>query len=257
MTLEQKGYRYLYHILRVKNIESVLSHKMLYSEYDRYKNKLQVDGAYSITTFNFKKPWNVDPGQYPGLYMGFYDKLPTLDKDEIALIFPAELLYKQKNWHFNLFDRNGTIGYDTYTHDTIHLVPDFDVVQKFYLDKIGRYYNEVVFHDSIDMRNCLSVYDGVDLFSISEYSKGTICHEQIIDPREGAFLYYSDRWYTGMSVPYYSLPEETTTSVDFYRNQVKKYAPQLESELDSAESKREIENIVERSDLFNAFYLNR
>jgi hypothetical protein len=255
--LDEKGYRYLYHVLKQKNMESILSHGMVYSEYDRYKHKIQVDGAYSITSFNFNKPWSVDPGQYPGLYMSLTDRLPNLEKDEIALIFPTELLTRQKNWHFNLFDRNGTFGYDTYTHETIHLLPEFKEVKKFYMEKIGRYYNEVVFHDSIDLRNCSFVYDSdTVLHSIAEYSGNKIKHELIIDNRPGAFLYYSDRWYTGMKVPYYST-DDYTTSVDFYRDYVKKYIKYIKKELDKATTKKEIEELISGLDLFTCMYVYR
>jgi hypothetical protein len=256
--LDEKGYRYLYHILKRENMESVLSHKMLYSEADRYKHKIVVDGVYSTTTFNFKKPWSVDPGQYPGLYMSLMDCLPDLGKEEIALVFPSELLARQTNWHFNLFDRNGTFGYDTYTHDSIHLVPDLKDVKNFYMEKIGRYHNEVVFHDSIDMKNCSFVYDGTELYSIADYSHGNITHELSVDERPGAFLYYSDRWYTGMKVPYYSLPEMSTTSVDFYRDYVKRYVKcdaELILNLNNATTKRAIEILVEN--IFTSMYLER
>jgi hypothetical protein len=260
--LDEKGYRYLYHILKKENIESVLSHQMLYSEYDRYKHKIQVDGVYSITTFNFNKPWSVDPGQYPGLYMSLTDRLPDLGDGEIALVFPTEILSRQKNWHFNLFDRNGTFGYDTYTHENIHLLPEFGDVKQFYMEKIGRYHNEVVFHDSIDMKNCWFVYDGKELYSIADYSNSRITHELVVDGRPGAFLYYSDRWYTGMKVPYYSLPEEYTTSVDFYREYVKKCIKDTDlnnlNNLNNTTTKRDIEILIEnKEDLFTRMYLDR
>lgn len=259
MTLETKSYKYLWHILKKKNLDSILSHKMLYSELDRFNHRIQVDGAYSITTFNFNKPWVVYPGQFPGLYMSLTCELPKPEKDEVILVFPTELLYRQKNWHFNLFDRNGTIGYDTYTYKNIDTLPYMYPVTSFYEEKVGRYFNEVVFHDSIDMRNCQFVYDGNVLKTIEEYTDNKIHHELIINDSPGAFLYYSDRWYTGMDVPYYTKRDEYETSVDFYREYVKEYIKDQEliKEIDKATTKKEIEQIIEDNDLFTQLFINR
>lgn len=262
--LDEKGYRYLYHVLKKENLESVLSHKMLYSEFDRYRLRIQVDGAYSTTVFNFDKPWVVCSGQFPGLYMSLSNELPKLEKDEICLLFPTEILHLQKNWHFNLFDRNGTFGYDTYTHETMHLLPPFQEVKDFYIDRIKRYSNEVVFHDSIDMRGCQFVYDGKDLYSLHSLASSfpsSLEYELVVNNRPGAFLYYSDKWYTGINVPYYSRPDETITSLDFYREYVKEYIKnkniEIIEKINMATSKREIENLIEKEDLFTFLFMNR
>lgn len=250
--LDEKGYRYLWHILKKKNLESVLLHKMLYNEHDRFNHRIQAEGAYSITTFNFDKKWSIEPGQYPGLYMSLTDELPKIEKDEILLLFPTEILLLQKNWHFNLFDRNGTFGYDTYTYENIEDIPNIKDVKSFYKNNNNRKYkynNEVVFHHSVDMRNCQFVYDGKDLKPISEFG---IKHTIIINNNPGLFLYYSDRWYTGMDVPYYSRPEENQTSVEFYKEYCKKYLynndndnDNLKIQIDQQKDKKGVENVIE------------
>lgn len=242
--LYEKGYRYLCHVFPKKNLEGILSHNMLYNEHDRYNQQIQVDGAYSITTFNFNKPWVVWPGQYPGLYMSLTNELPILQKNEYALLFPTELLYHQTGWHFNLFDRNGTFGYDTYTHENIDTVPDFHSVKTFYMEKVGRYYNEVVFHHSIDLRNCQFLYDGTDVHPILNYG---IEHQLIANHTPGIFLYYSDLYYSGMEVPYYSYPEKATTSVEFYKEYCKKYISDLEliNKVELEKTKKDIEHLIE------------
>lgn len=241
--IDEKGYRYLWHILKKKNLDSIFAHGMIYNERDRFHHRIQVDGAYSTTTFNFSKPWIVWPGQYPGVYMSITDELPKLEKDEIILLFPTELLFHQKNWHFNLFDRNGTIGYDTYTHENIHTLPHIQEVKTFYKEKIGRYHNEVVFHHSVDIRNCQFVYDG-EFHPILEFGI-----QYSITPNTSLelFLYYSDRWYTGMPVPYYSSPDESITSVAFYKEYCKKYitSPNLVQQIDNETTKKGIENVIE------------
>lgn len=121
---------------------------MIYCEYDRYRFRIQSEGAYSITRFDLNKPWYISPGQFPGLYMGLTGQLPELSIGEIAIVFSKEIL-KQSNWHFNLYDRNGTFGYDTYTYENFMDIPKFADVEAYYLKKIGRYHNEVVFHGSV------------------------------------------------------------------------------------------------------------
>ena len=243
---DEKGYRYLYHILKKKNLESVLSHGMLYNEHDRYNMKIQAEGVYSITTFDFSKPWVVWPGQYPGLYMNLTDELPKLEKDEVLLLFPTELLRRQKNWHFNLFDRNGTIGYDTYTYENMDTLPYFYAVKTFYKEKVGRYYNELVFHHSVDIHNCQFVYDGKELHPISDFG---IEYKLTPNEKPGLFLYYSDRWYTGMDVPYYNHRDEYKTSVEFYKEYCKKCISinkdSLFEKIDKETDKNGIEKVIE------------
>lgn len=252
--LRAKGYHYLTHVFLKKNLASLFASGQIYSEYDRYRHRLQVDGAYSTTCFRFDRPWTLDPGQYPGVYMGLYDTLPVLAENELAFVFPLEVLDNQVNWHFNLFDRNGTMGYDTYTHETMTDVPPFDEVKAFYLGTVGRYFNEVVFHDTIDLQHATHLYDGEKNAILQGIS-----HPLSPSPQRGAFVYYSDIYYSGMKVPYFSRPEEHCISPAFYREWCLRYVDEEYRELIPAEatSCREIERALESKDVFTKMYLER
>lgn len=257
-TLRAKGYRYLTHVFLKKNLASLLASGQIYSEYDRYRHRLQIDGAYSTTTFRFDRPWTVDPGQYPGVYMGLYDALPVLAESEMAFVFPLEILDNQVNWHFNLFDRNGTMGYDTYTSETITDVPPFDEVKAFYLQTVGRYFNEIVFHDTIDLRNATHLYDGEECTLLVDHG---VPHQLCPDPRRGAFVYYSDIYYSGMKVPYFSRPEEHRIRSAFYREWCLRHIRDSDRQLipseDTALSCRDLERILESKEVFTKMYLER
>ena len=50
--LRSRGYNYLWHVLPIKNLDSILQTKMLYTEHDRHKNRIQAGGAYSISVLD-------------------------------------------------------------------------------------------------------------------------------------------------------------------------------------------------------------
>lgn len=256
--LRERGYNYLWHVLPIKNLDSILHTKMLYTEYDRHKNRIQAGGAYSISVLDFDKPWRVGPGQYPGIYLSLTADKPELSSGEIALFFSLELL-SQRNWHFNLYDRNGTFGYDTYTLENIDRLPNFKEVSRFYNETVGiKYHNEVVFHDSIPMSNCSAVYDGVRVVPIEEYG---IQHKLSLVNSPGAFLYYSDIYYTGAEIPYL-FSEKCQTSDDFYKKYCAKYLGLYAKIVEPWNTKTRIEDaisyqIVFGMDLFTYLFLNR
>lgn len=113
---------------------------------------------------------NFGSGGFPGVYLSLlYDKqkLKLEEDDGIILVFPIELLLKQHNYHYNLIDKNGTCGYDTYHSHNIHEAPHPEKLEEFCSKQINKFTkrqkkwpgNEVVFHDSIDIRllSCICV----------------------------------------------------------------------------------------------------
>ena len=258
--LDNLGYKYLWHVFREENWNSILDTKMIYCEYDRYRYRIKSDGAYSITPIDFNEPWRVCPGQYPGLYMGLTNKLPQLGEGEMAVLFSKDIL-KQHNWHLNLFDRNGTVGFDTYTCENIIMVPPYADVERYYIEKAGRYHNEVVFHDSIPLQNAVYIYkyDQSYLQPIEDYG---ITHKITLDIKSGAYLYYSDIYYTGMEVPYYHRDDYFTTTDEFHRDYCLKYLGKFRNVIDDCYTKLEIDDRIssykiDNIDLMTHLYINR
>lgn len=261
-----QGYNYLVHHTTKENWENIKKHKYIYSEYDRYINKIESKGVYSITSFNFNKPWENSPGQFPGIYCSLINNVNDLYKqfnmtDESLLLFLRLELLNQKNWHFNLFDRCGTFGYDTFTYENIINIPDYNIVSKFYIENIGKYYNEVIFHDSISFSNVDFIYDGNKIHE--RKSSINLCSKY------GGFLYYSDLYYTGMDVPYFSYPDKISTDDIFYKKYCQKYLGKYCNILKDCNTKLEIEDkiasvnpncckfINKQKNLFTYLFLNR
>ena len=146
--LREKGYLYIGHHTTLKNLEQILKTGKVMTEYERWKNKIDVSGIYSYCPINFEDPFSVSP-DFSGVYCHLVHDLKDihLDKNEIVLLFPLDMLL-QKNWHFNVCDRNGYFYPDTYIRETLDDIPDIQTIKNFYKEKEVRYVgNEVIFHD--------------------------------------------------------------------------------------------------------------
>lgn len=255
----KQGYNYIVHHTSKINWKNIKKTEWFYSEYDRYKLNIESSGLYSITSFNFKKPWKIQHGQFPGIYCSIINNLDDLKEqiemssNDILLFFRLEML-NQKNWHFNLFDRNGTFGYDTFTYENAEDLPPYQDVKNFYMEKLNKYFNEIVFHDSISIKNVDFIYDGHNIIKMN--SSLHLCD------KIGGFLYYSDLYYTGLNVPFYSKPESIKTTDIFYREYCKKYLGTYRGIIKDCSNKMVIENLILGEkvggvDLFTYLFLNR
>ena len=201
----EKGYTSIAHHTTLENLHKIIEHRYIYTEYERHQMRIDNKGVYAYTEFNFDNDYEVVAGQYPGTYMNLIYILKEfiLGKNNVLIIFPLDLL-QQKNWHLNLVDRNGTIGYDTYFHNNIHEIPDINSIKEFYQD----YYigNEIVFHDKINISNCIDII-GCDL---------KIDHKLNLDLISlPCYLYYSDDHYGGIDIKYLN-KENICTTDEFY-----------------------------------------
>ena len=249
--LNEKGYTCIAHHTTLKNLHKIMETGYIYTEYERHQMRIDNKGVYAYTEFNFDSDYKVVAGQYPGTYMHLvYDlKELILGKNDVLIIFPLDIL-KQKNWHLNLVDRNGTIGYDTYFHNTIYEIPHINTIKEFYQDNyIG---NEIVFHNKINISNCIDIIGG-DL---------KIDHKLNLDLISSpCFLYYSDDHYGGIDIKYLN-KEDTCISDEFYINFTRNILPTKYKFLcDTCSTKKELEENIKNTkinniDLFTYFFTN-
>lgn len=258
--VKSKGYTCIAHITTVKNYENIKLSGSIHNEYGRYLNKITARGVYSYIDLNFNKPFKIHPGDFPGVYTHLvHDKINfNLSENTVMILFPLELL-QQKNWHFNINDRCGAIGYDTYFNETIENSPSINEIQNFYKNYIG---NELVFHHSIPLYNAYGVYDKFNLKLNKLYN-----FKANLELKRNC-IFYSDVFYNGLSIDYYNQPNVITTSGDFFINLMRKELPEEYKylcdnikETDTRTLKYKMEDIIKKHningvDLFTYLHIN-
>lgn len=229
--MRAKKYTCLTHATSKKNLEQMQSsHNMLHTAYDRYKQKVHARGIYSYCDLDFDKPFTLAPGDFPGIYMSVVTDIEDLttkrcfmneDKD-ILLVFPLELM-NQHNWHFNVMDRCGAIGYDTYFPSTVHNLPMLSYINAFYGEEANNIYNELVFHHSLNLCNVIEYVS---------WSNGTM--NRTMNPQftlslrmnlYPLYIFYSDMYYSGRRVDYLDRKGVSTTTDSFYIEFIRDHLP--------------------------------
>lgn len=148
--------QYIYHTTSFKNLQSIAKEGFLYTTYERYLMDISASG---LNTYD-KKEKGYDLYEFPGIFLSWYTKCAGqfLASGNITLVFGADLLKMQKNYHLNLLDHNGYFTESiTYFPEDLDKIP-IENAYKFWSDyqkKHGKYisyrYNEVVFHDKINI----------------------------------------------------------------------------------------------------------
>jgi len=125
----------LYHETTVENLHSMLRERFLLTDFDLKRRGMSPVGFTYRTEINY-----ACTEQFPGCYMSILLKNTPpcpIDGDSVLLVFPIDLLTRQRNWHYNLADQNGFTGDNTYYYDSASLpLPTGEN-------------HEVVFHDSV------------------------------------------------------------------------------------------------------------
>lgn len=211
--LRSKGYTYLYHISKMDNFNEMEKNPFVMTPIERHQEKVDVLGVLQIEEISFDHDfYEIGMGGYPGIYMGITSKsleeLREYFSDGCLLIFPLELM-NQKNWHFNIQDRNGFFFPDTIPFDQIHEIPSSDVMPKF---------NEVIFHNRISLCNLVEV--------IGNGSKWRPEFHLTLDlETPPSYIYYTGSFYSGIQYPFFRSPSEKMVSKQFMYQWYQKYLP--------------------------------
>jgi hypothetical protein len=271
--LRSKGYTYLGHVTTKTNFEALYASyfknplQKIGTAYERYLEKVQVNGVYSYTTLDFDSPFSIpNPCDYPALFFhlchqSFEELIERYSNSgSVLLLFPLELLL-QRNWHYKIMDKNGLIDYDTYFPENMDTIPSYQEISDYYRS-IGSYYigNEVVFHDGTYFSNAICAIGkelNIMINSLNKY--------KIDDERLPNYVFYSDRRYDGSKFKYFnpSHRDEDTTSTEFYVNFMKAHLPEKYKYLcENVSSKEELEQRifetkVKDMDLFSYLYVYR
>ncbi len=254
--LRLKGYTYLVHTSRKDNMDILFkTTQMINTPYERYLNKLNTEGVYSILHQEFDKPFLMQMCEFPGIFMHLVsftmDEMREMYKDYdkyVQMVFPLELLL-QKNWHFKIQDKNGLIDYDTFFPDNMENIPSNQEV-KDYFKSIEELHvgNEVVFHDGIHLSNCLAILNKDNI-------ENPIPFELKLDlERKPCYVYYSDRRYNGTKQTYFHLEHrgECITTDDFYIQFIRKHLPDEYKYLcDDVSTKIELEEKISKTKINN------
>lgn len=287
---------YLSHNTSLNNLENILESGYLYTSYERKKLNISYEGVLSMTNerdfTNAKEiPMKNFKGEFPGVFMNYYTK-DTLSRQFvpfIALVFGVEIL-KQNNYHVNLYDHNGKIMEDiTFSKENIESMPNIKDVLAFY-DKngINSYYNELVFHDKIDINllskiwcNSKETYDKIHNL-ISKNSKLKLKNKKyFLDMLElhtklpnrkihipkpmlsyldmeslPYYVFYFDNTYTGVKIPYYPYKIKFFSSLTFCKN-IARIANVSDDILKDIHDIPSLVKYMERHKLFDYYYHNR
>jgi hypothetical protein len=236
--MASKGYTCLAHVTTHKNYEAITKNGSILNLYDRFQQKINTRGVFSYCDLDFEEPFRLFPGDFPGVYMSLVDDIEAFQKRElvkgnVVIQFPLELL-QQSNWHYNLTDRCGAIGYDTYFPETFEQSPHSQDLVKYY----GENLNEVIFHHSIPLCNASQR----DLQLRMDLKRNCV--------------FYSDRLYSGRTMSYYKVPEVTTTTDNFYIDFIRNELPVGFKHLcDQAKTKEELETILSNPDVFTFLHV--
>lgn len=200
---------------------------------------------------------------FPGLFFSllFASLEPHLEDDaNIILVFPIDLMKCQKNWHYNLIDRNGAITYDTYYSHNICNAPHPNKVKDFVESGKKKYPgNELIFHDGIDINLVSKILhsDNVNLAKDKGLGKYKLLLQPISDFKNDSpvlatdaqkkllnpyllpvILSWSDAGYTGIEYRYYNKPSRNRVSFPFFYKLISSALPKpILEELDNANVK--------------------
>lgn len=180
-------------------------------------------------------------------------KYNMADPETVVLIFPLSILCEKKHigphWHFNLCDRCGAIGYDTYFHDTIQDVPHIDDVLKYYSP--DDYCNEIVFHKSVPLGFALQAFtfhEGGSVCELPPLAAGAgmgVGHDEMMSETKPNYIFYSDMYYSGADISYYMKPDVYTTTAEFYIEFTRSHLPAIYQHLcDNVATKSEMEDVM-------------
>lgn len=152
----------LTHVTTLANLESILKTGSLMTTYERQVRKLRASGLNTPPDAGqFAQPFRVDVNEFPGIFLNFKTSDDTIGGNAaVVLVFGADLLHLQRNYHINLVDRNGMFS------ETLTYFPDDELprpLRKVYdflkIAMNGRKtWNEVVFHDSIPISLATTIY---------------------------------------------------------------------------------------------------
>lgn len=154
---------------------------------------------------------------FPGLYLsvlyeGDSENFQSyLDNDDdIIIILPIDIIFMQKNWHFNLIDKNGSITSDTYYFNDKHNAPNTKTVAAKQEYHPG---NEICFHDSLSTQLIHHVIHKKDIHQYAWPKEPIMCNtkmKEYIDSNVLPIIIgYSDAAYTGIKT--YPMNEELTS----------------------------------------------
>ena len=146
MGLEQIAF--LSHFTTAAAFRSILARGKLLTAYDRWKRGI----SNSVATLPQASSKQFEIGdEFPGVFMSWHLGGESFDRmfAPVVLVFPRDLIRRQKNFHLNLCDKNGFfIEHGTFFFDDP--VPDLAA---------GRSdMNEVAFHDSVPIKLCRTAY---------------------------------------------------------------------------------------------------
>ena len=245
--------------------------------------------SHETTICNFKKilssryletPGTTLQDQFPGIYFNLIMASTEykIKFSEIALIFPINLIYEQKNWHYNLIDHNGLMTYDTYFHNNLQDIPQGCKV----IERV-KYFpgNEVVFHDALptslisfvvcknkNVFDELNIYIKNNVNDISKYIKEFSYKFKVVlgdkydfkqrvtsintDDMDKTILpipfYLSDDLYTGAEFKFYNKPTISRTTSQYFKKMI----------LDrlSKDEKKDLEIYLDDTKLINQLVLD-
>ncbi len=271
--LREKGYTYLGHVTRKDNFEALHKaylenpNQKIGTAYERYLEKVQVNGVYSYTILDFEHSFSIpNPCDYPALFFHLFtqsfDELVEKYSTSVSvlLLFPLELLL-QRNWHFKICDKNGLIDYDTYFPHNMELIPTHEEISTYY-KSIGSYYagNEVVFHDGTYFSNIIKAISKDINVTINDSNHYILDTERLPN-----YVFYSDRRYDGSTFTYFNIEhrDKYVTSNEFYIEFIREHLPtQYKYLCENVSTKEELEKRifetkVNHMDLFTYLYIYR
>lgn len=196
-----------------------LVHETTPSNYKKMKSAGKIKTAQELL-FDVYDP-GYGSGGFPGVYFSLIyrgQELKLEDENNVLLVFPIDLIMKTQNWHYNVIDRNGAITYDTYYKHNILSAPSPSELEKFCGKQLNEHVtpprpkrwpgNEVVFHDSIDLKYLHCVLNKKQI----KHFKTNTCirapsNITFDSKRLPVMVSMSDDKYTGLEYDFYNRPE--------------------------------------------------
>lgn len=268
--------KYLSHSTTLKNLIQIVKNEYLYTSIERDILEIQNRGLNapqdSKNTEEFPYLY-----EFPGIFLSWhtgYDFVPG----NIVLVFGADLLKMQKNYHLNLVDCNGYFAESiTYFPEDINKIPSYKKVMKF----CNSPYNEVIFHDKIHIdliefiwfrstetliyaqnllplsiaKKCKMIPKNLDI-TVSTSKKSL---KKIDGDSEAVRVYVSNERYNGIKTPLY-LPKQKKirykSSLKYVKD-IARRAGVAEEQLKKMKTNIDVESYLEKNDYYYKAFESR